>query len=130
VTTPSDHANATAQLLIERLGGRVAYVVTSDRVHIGLGSTPRWKLGPEGLCGDRAEHPAHLHESASLGRFWCTADQSQREPWRSERRRAGQVAPSPVRHAGADGECPDYGSVLDPCPPGCASGTCVAAGQR
>jgi hypothetical protein len=33
-------------------------------------------------------------------------------------------------HAGADGSCPDYGSTLDPCPPGCASGTCVAGGQR
>lgn len=30
------------------------------------------------------------------------------------------------KHAGADGECPDYGSTNDPCPPGCASGTCVA----
>lgn len=30
------------------------------------------------------------------------------------------------KHAGADGACPDYGSTLDPCPPGCASGTCVA----
>jgi hypothetical protein len=30
------------------------------------------------------------------------------------------------QHAGADGSCPDYGSALDPCPPGCASGTCVA----
>lgn len=30
-----------------------------------------------------------------------------------------------VKHAGADGACPDYGSHLDPCPPGCASGTCV-----
>jgi hypothetical protein len=29
------------------------------------------------------------------------------------------------QHAGADGSCPDYGSTLDPCPPGCASGTCV-----
>jgi len=32
-----------------------------------------------------------------------------------------------VEHAGADGSCPSYGSDLDPCPPGCASGTCVAA---
>lgn len=34
------------------------------------------------------------------------------------------------QHAGADGSCPDYGSTLDPCPPGCASGTCVANGCR
>ncbi len=31
-----------------------------------------------------------------------------------------------VEHAGADGDCPDYGSRLDPCPPGCAMGTCIA----
>lgn len=43
---------------------------------------------PDGLCADRGEHRAHLHDSETLGRFWCTADQSQREPWRSERRRA------------------------------------------
>ncbi len=41
---------------------------------------------PDGLCGDRGEHRAHLHDSASLGRFWCTADQAQREPGRSQRR--------------------------------------------
>lgn len=44
---------------------------------------------PDGLCGDRAEHSPHAHHSASLGRFWCTADQAQREPGRSERRRDG-----------------------------------------
>jgi hypothetical protein len=37
-----------------------------------------------------------------------------------------RLATSCPRHAGADGSCPDYGSRLDPCPPGCASGTCVA----
>lgn len=42
---------------------------------------------PDGLCGDRGEHRAHLHDSPSLGRFWCTADQTDREPYRSERRR-------------------------------------------
>lgn len=42
---------------------------------------------PDGLCANRQEHQPHLHDSASLGRFWCTADQSQREPFRSERRR-------------------------------------------
>jgi len=39
-----------------------------------------------GLCADRAEHPGHLHESPSLGRFWCTGDPADREPGRSERR--------------------------------------------
>lgn len=47
---------------------------------------------PDGLCADRGEHRAHLHDSETLGRFWCTADQSQREPWRSERRRAALLA--------------------------------------
>lgn len=42
---------------------------------------------PDGLCGDREDHRPHLHDSATLGRFWCTADQDQREPYRSERRR-------------------------------------------
>lgn len=31
------------------------------------------------------------------------------------------------QHAGAYGQCPDYGSTLDPCPEKCASGTCVYA---
>lgn len=42
---------------------------------------------PDGLCGDKGDHRAHLHDSQTLGRFWCTADQSQREPYRSEQRR-------------------------------------------
>jgi hypothetical protein len=41
---------------------------------------------PKGLCADRAEHPGHLHESSSLGRFWCTGDPADREPGRSQRR--------------------------------------------
>lgn len=45
-------------------------------------------LKPRGLCPDRNEHEAHPYYSDSLGGFWCTADQSQREPGRSERRRA------------------------------------------
>lgn len=31
------------------------------------------------------------------------------------------------QHAGADGECPDYGSRYDPCPARCSLGTCVYA---
>jgi hypothetical protein len=52
-----------------------------ERDEVGTGGEP------DGLCGDRGEHAPHLFESVSLGRFWCSADQSQREPWRSERRR-------------------------------------------
>lgn len=40
------------------------------------------------------------------------------------------LEPERVEHAGANGACPDYGNRLDPCPPGCASGTCVAAGEK
>jgi hypothetical protein len=43
---------------------------------------------PLGLCDNREDHARHLHQSESLGRFVCTADQSQREPYRSEVRRA------------------------------------------
>lgn len=28
----------------------------------------------DGLCGDRSEHPGHLHDSVTLGRLWCTGD--------------------------------------------------------
>lgn len=41
---------------------------------------------PDGLCGDRGEHRAHLVTEGSLAPFWCTADQDQREPGRSQRR--------------------------------------------
>jgi hypothetical protein len=41
---------------------------------------------PDGLCGDRSEHRAHLVTEGSLAPFWCTADQSTREPGRSQRR--------------------------------------------
>lgn len=40
-----------------------------------------------GLCANRSDHRAHLHDSGTLGRFWCTANQDDREPMRSERRR-------------------------------------------
>lgn len=41
----------------------------------------------DGLCGNRADHDPHLHNSTSLGEFWCTADQSTRLPYAAERRR-------------------------------------------
>lgn len=41
----------------------------------------------EGLCANREDHQPHLVESGSLAPYWCTADQSRREPGRSERRR-------------------------------------------
>lgn len=39
-----------------------------------------------GLCGNRDEHEPHSHTRPSLGDLWCLADESQREPARSERR--------------------------------------------
>lgn len=41
---------------------------------------------PNGLCGNRAEHTPHLVTEGTLAPFWCTADQSTREPGRSQRR--------------------------------------------
>lgn len=43
---------------------------------------------PHGLCANRSEHAVHVHDSDTLGRFWCMADQGEREPYRSERSRA------------------------------------------
>lgn len=43
---------------------------------------------PRGLCGDRFDHAPHLHDSTSLGRFWCEADQSKRLPYALERKAA------------------------------------------
>jgi hypothetical protein len=42
---------------------------------------------PDGLCGDRTPHLSHEHHSETLGWFWCAADEDDREPYRSERRR-------------------------------------------
>ncbi len=39
------------------------------------------------------------------------------------------ISVSPL-HAGSNGSCPSYGSRLDPCPAGCASGVCVAGKSR
>jgi len=40
---------------------------------------------PMGLCGNRESHEPHVHDSASLGRFWCCADESKRLPAAAER---------------------------------------------
>lgn len=42
---------------------------------------------PHGLCGNRDDHEPHVHESATLGTFWCTADQTTRLPFAAEARR-------------------------------------------
>lgn len=48
-----------------------------------------WGL-PHGLCAVREDHLPHVVETGSLAPFICTADQSQREPFRSEQRRSRQ----------------------------------------
>jgi hypothetical protein len=42
---------------------------------------------PRGLCGNRREHDPHMHDSTSLGRFFCHADQSKRLPFMLEQGR-------------------------------------------
>lgn len=47
-----------------------------------------WEV-PKGLCGDRSDHLPHVKETGSLAPFICSANQDDREPMRSERRRNG-----------------------------------------
>lgn len=51
-------------------------------------------LEPDGLCAGRGKHAGHLHDSVTLGRFWCTGDPADREPGRSERRRRPDPVPT------------------------------------
>lgn len=46
-----------------------------------------------GLCGVKVNHLPHTVHTGSLAPFFCTADQSQREPGRSERRRLEAARP-------------------------------------
>lgn len=55
---------------------------------------------PEGLCGNREDHEPHVHESATLGRFWCSADQSKRLPYAAERRRRDGQGQGPAEVPG------------------------------
>lgn len=47
----------------------------------------RLKSLPLGLCADKLDHAPHDVLTGSLAPFCCTADQSTREPYRSETRR-------------------------------------------
>jgi hypothetical protein len=52
---------------------------------------------PGGLCRVRAEHLPHRVVTGSLAPYWCRADQAEREPARSERRRRERGAePEPL----------------------------------
>ena len=55
------------------------------RVCTGCGTCAYCKTFPVGLCGNRADHAPHLHDSTSLGRMWCEADQAKRLPFAMER---------------------------------------------
>jgi hypothetical protein len=47
---------------------------------IYLGDPPDY---PKGLCANREDHGPHLVKEGSLAPYWCTADQSKREPFAS-----------------------------------------------
>ena len=73
----------------------VARVLMADRANDvracnGCGKCSYCKQFPRGLCGNRADHAPHLHDSAGLGRFWCDADQSKRLPFAMERKGGGK----------------------------------------
>lgn len=72
------------EFLIEVLG-QISAVVFDDRSPTQVAEDAGMPLG---LCGDRDEHAPHLHQSRSLGKFWCTADQEQRLPYAAERERS------------------------------------------
>lgn len=58
-------------------------VVTSKSTYECLGNT----FFTEGLCANKEDHVSHLVTKGTLAPFLCTADQSTREPNRSELRR-------------------------------------------
>jgi len=43
---------------------------------------------PQGICANKDNHSPHLHNSDTLGVFWCHADQARRLPFAAERRRS------------------------------------------
>jgi hypothetical protein len=42
---------------------------------------------PKGLCANKNDHAPHPVYEGALAPFWCTAEQEDREPYRSEQRR-------------------------------------------
>jgi hypothetical protein len=48
---------------------------------------PQQPVLSNGLCANREDHEPHQCETGSLGTIWCTANQDDREPNRSERAR-------------------------------------------
>jgi hypothetical protein len=62
---------------------------------------------PQGLCDNKNNHDPHPHDSSSLGRFWCHADQKKREPYRSEVERVAK----PAERMGAEVNRDEVGNV-------------------
>lgn len=62
----------------------------ADRFNMRLVSQKRSKL-PNGLCSLKEDHKPHEVHSNTLGWYWCTADQKQREPFRSEQKRRNET---------------------------------------
>lgn len=58
-----------------------------NRFVTDLEEARNWGL-PNGLCSDREEHLPHPVTTGSLAPFVCSANQDDREPYRSERRRS------------------------------------------
>lgn len=46
---------------------------------------------PQGLCSNKNDHEPHWFESKTLGKFWCHANQTRREPYASEKRREAKA---------------------------------------
>lgn len=61
----------------------------SDKVEYVDGNNVRnLRMPPLGLCNNREDHEPHDVYEGSLAPFRCTANQTQREPYASEQRRA------------------------------------------
>lgn len=76
-----DKCTATACAVVSEVRGE-----DDVRACTGCGTCAICAALPRGLCGDRFDHAPHVHDSTSLGRFWCEADQSKRLPYALERK--------------------------------------------
>lgn len=70
--------------MIRATAGQIVDFLAANEHLIGTGEEP------DGLCANKEDHRPHLVTEGSLAPFWCTAIQADREPFRSERRRAAQ----------------------------------------
>lgn len=80
----------TACLWWVRIGpfsGRCGHEIENGACPFGHPVETETDEPPNGLCPDREQHLPHLVTEGSLAPFYCTANQDDREPYRSERRR-------------------------------------------